>query len=527
MLLPRSTVANKSDVWAADSSGSNASVTWAQGGGQDVSQGSTKTYSNDTSISVAADASIEGFGISGSAGFDASTSSSTATLNTSSNMHGSSTGFSIAKTAQGVADYVFAAQTYILGQAQLTGTLQTLPLTTTVQTTGPLRLAYWTNPYDSVVGGPWWGTAYRIPDVALNHPQRWTWTSTPVQPNIMTFNKVVTSTSPFDQEFYLMRGLYVTSQGAPDGPQIVTAPVTETVLLQARVYNYSHVDMNAPNLVQKAAKVKVRFYGQLFQSDSGEYPVGDSFLIGEQTLAPIPGFASTTTPGDIPNWTMAVQPFNPAEFAQTHGGNAFVRFWVVVWMEDAAGKLVQEMAGHGLTGDPAQATINTMGDVGVEPYSNNVGTFKQVFYIEGPSVAADQQIATSEPPTLTLAGLVIAPPAPRLGLPPAEEQGPTYGGPYGKHQVSVTLQSGGSRLSSMQLLYYDGDPAHGGQLFDWELVPYVGAGSQYVNRVPYTPQACGVRTIYVVAKMGDVAATQSMQVENVPCLMILPWVDKQ
>ena len=104
-----------------------------------------------------------------------------------------------------------------------------------MQTSGPLRLAYWANPYDSVVGGDWWDTAYSLPDVALNHPQRWTWTTNPVQPNIMTFNHVVTSTSPFDQEFYLMRGLYVTSQGAPDGPQIVTAPVTQTVLLQARV----------------------------------------------------------------------------------------------------------------------------------------------------------------------------------------------------------------------------------------------------------------------------------------------------
>ena len=95
-------------------------MTWTQGGGQDVSQGSSSAYSNDTSISVAASASIEGFGFSGKAGFDVSTSSSTQTLNTSSNTHGSSTGFSVAKTAQGVADYVFAAQTYILGQAPVT-----------------------------------------------------------------------------------------------------------------------------------------------------------------------------------------------------------------------------------------------------------------------------------------------------------------------------------------------------------------------------------------------------------------------
>ena len=31
-----------------------------------------------------------------------------------------------------------------------------------------------------------------------------------------------------------------------------------------------------------------------------------------------------------------------------------------------------------------------MGDVAVEPYSNNVGTFKQVFYVQGPAGRAGQ-----------------------------------------------------------------------------------------------------------------------------------------
>jgi hypothetical protein len=508
-LLPRTTIVNKSNVWAADTSGSNASVTWSQGGGQDVSQGSAKTYSNDASISVAASASIEGFGISGSASFDASTSSSTQTLNTSSNTHGSSTGFSIAKTAQGVADYVFAAQTYILGQAPITGTVQTLPLTTTVQTSGPLRLAYWSNPFDSVVGGEWWGTTYSLPDVALNHPQRWTWTSTPTQPNIMTFNHAVTSTSPFDQEFYLMRGLFVTSQGAPAGPQIVTAPVTQTVLLQARVYNYSHVDMNAPELAQKAAAVKVRFYGQLFQSDAGEYPVGSSFLIGEQTLAPIPGYASTTTPGDAPNWNMATQSFDPARFAPTSGGNVYVRFWVVVWMEDSAGALVQEMAGHGLRASPSSEPIATLGDVLVEPYSNNAGTFKQVFYIQPAAGAMNAAVAAGTPPTLTLDALALAPLQPP---------------PLGKHQLTTMVRNGDSRQAALQLLYYDGDPAQGGRLFEWELIPQLAAGAQYVNRVTYTPQACGERIVYVTVQWGNSEVTISTPIDNLPCRIVFPFV---
>lgn len=536
-LLPRSTIVNRSDVWAADSSGSNASVTWSQGSGQSVSQGSSKAYSNDKSISVAANVSIEGFGISGKAGFDASTSSSTATLNTASTTHGSSTGFTIAKTAQGVADYVYAAQTYIMGQAPLTGTLQTLPVTATVQTSGPLRLAYWSNPYDSLLGGDWWATTYNLPDVALNHPQRWTWTTSPVQPNLMTFNHVVTSTSPFDQEFYLMRGLYITSQGAPDGPQLVTAPVTQTVLLQARVYNYSHVDMNAPNLAHKAAAVKVRFYGQLFESSSGDYPVGDSFLIGERDLAPIAGFASATTPGNVPNWSMAVQAFDPSAFVQTQKGEVYVRFWVVVWMEDGAGNLVPEMPGHGLTADPRQAAIATMGDVPIEPYSNNVGTFKQTFYVQDPGAttnatrasnssnssgsnaapgqALTQVSAAGGPPTLTLAILQVVPPTPPLSV-----------GPLGKHMVTTTIAGGATAEDAVQVLYYDGDPAHGGKLFDWELIPHIAAGSQYVNRVTYTPQSCGTHTIYVTAQLAAGEISRSTEIANTPCVMVLPIIGK-
>jgi hypothetical protein len=187
----------------------------------------------------------------------------------------------VSRTAQGVVDYVYAAQTYILGQNSPPSTQQTLPLFSSVVVTGPLRLGFWANPFDAVAGGDWWGTAYTLPDVALNHPQRWTWTNGSSDPNIMTFNAPVTSTSPFDQEFYMLRGLLVTPAGSPNGTQATTAAVDDTVLLQARVYNYSHLDMDDPSLAQKAASVKVRFYGQLFRSDAGEYPVGGSFLIGE------------------------------------------------------------------------------------------------------------------------------------------------------------------------------------------------------------------------------------------------------
>jgi hypothetical protein len=280
--------------------------------------------------------------------------------------------------------------------------------------------------------------------------------------------------------------------------------------------------MNAPSLAQKAAHVRVRFYGQVFQSDEGDYPVGYSFLIGETTLAPIPGFASTTTPGDQPNWRMATVAFNPLNYARTRNGNVFVRFWVVTWMEDSAGQMVKEMAGHGLTADPAKITIHSLGNVPVEPYSNNAGTYKQVFYILDPNAipvdtasSAGASAQNAGPLTLTLAANLTVPPQP-----------PITGGPLGKYLLTATVHNGGGALPPLQLIFSDGDPAQGGTPFDWESIPYVGAGAQYVSQVTYTPQACGDRTVYVTAYAGTQQVTASIPVPTTQCTIILPLIGK-
>ena len=102
---------------------------------------------------------------------------------------------------------------------------------------------------------------------------------------------------------------------------------------------------------------------------------------------------------------------------------------------------------------------------------------------------------------------------------------PTMGGPRGKHQVTAVVKNG-PNAGPLILVYYDGSPEQGGKAFEWAMIPYVAAGAQYVNRVTYTPQACGRRTIYVVAHRGSEEASQIMTVENVPCTLILPWISR-
>lgn len=260
----------------------------------------------------------------------------------------------------------------------------------------------------------------------------------------------------------------------------------------------------------------MRSYGQLFDSIEGQYPEGASFLIGETILAPIPGFASTTTPGNQPNWRMAVVPFNPLAFPLTQKGNVFLRFWVVTWMEDKDNHLVAEMAGHGLAADPAGLAISTLGDVPVEAYSNNAGTYKQVFYLQDPNVVPrGAQVGAAGPLTVSLAALQTAPPTP-----------PLQAGPLGKYLVTATVHNGGDPLPAVQLIYSDGDPAAGATPFDWEFTPYLGAGAQYVSRVNYAPSACGDRTVYVTAIAGTQQVTAGIKVPTVQCAIILPVINK-
>jgi len=99
-----------------------------------------------------------------------------ATLNESTSTLGSSSGIAIKRPSFiDPTSYAYVAQTYIFGQAPPTGTEQQIPLSTAVQSGGPLWTAFVADPTDPKAGF-WWKQAYTKPDVALNHPSRWLWT---------------------------------------------------------------------------------------------------------------------------------------------------------------------------------------------------------------------------------------------------------------------------------------------------------------------------------------------------------------
>jgi hypothetical protein len=198
--------------------------------------------------------------------------------------------------------------------------------------------------------------------VALNHPARWVETNEKDALNCLTYDDGLSdyclainepeTNDLWNSSYYWMRGLLVTV-GGTDGPQLTQATVGDTVWLQARVYNHSFEDMDANT------SIKVRFYRQEM---SGTGPVGDSVLIDEKTVDPLPDFNSTNFVG-VPNWTTVATAWIPPETL----GDTYHIFWVLVWIEDGSGNIVAELPGHGLSELPGDLT--SIGDAPLESVS--------------------------------------------------------------------------------------------------------------------------------------------------------------
>ena len=322
-----------------------------------------RSFSDDVSFSYSERAGVQGIdGASFNYNLDIGASTSLSTLNVNSSTVSASAGVEQFKPAfdsdiTQCCSYDFTG--YIFGQSNVRNpAYQSLSLKdpqgnpVDIATTGPMFIGF----LDDVLGvgdncnagnGQWWQQVYNLPDVSLNHPERWQWNKS-TQTAAFDLADQSGDLSPLDQSFCHMKGFFITRPGEQgSSPNLATATAGNNLNLTARIYNYSLVDTNNPSLTHPAASIQVSFYGQLFCHSGSRTEnscingtatcpagtlCGNGFLIGQTEVPSIPGYESTTTP-NVPNWTTATVDFPTQQYP--HLANTYMVFWVIVWMEDA------------------------------------------------------------------------------------------------------------------------------------------------------------------------------------------------
>jgi hypothetical protein len=158
-------------------------------------------------------------------------------------------------------------------------------------------------------------------------------------------------------------------------------------------------------------------------------------------------------------------------------------FWVVVWMQDANGNLVAEMQDHGLTSVPSP-TSTQITQVPVEAHSNNVGMYPvhQPFFISPAGAPGASETAAGNGVLQSLALAV----GPQAGL-------------NQPIKVVATVQASTAPVNSVNISYYDGDPALNGTLFDMQTITHMDPGAAYYHRSFFVPSTCGTHTLYAKA----------------------------
>ena len=514
-----------------DGSTITQTVTWTGSGEADRSTGLEQNYSFENDFSVNGAIEFAGIGTEGGYGLDVSGSFGFNNLIKSTTTLGNSTGLEISKpgTFPGFLNYGYSVKPYIVGTVQPRGQVDNQQPSTDVQTAGLLRAVFTADPLSSnPPSGGWWQQAYTAaPDVALNHPSRWTYSalSVPTSGDLPGNCLAVgdgksmdcaelsqrSPNNPWLDIFHFMRGFFISSASYPgQGPQLEQAKAGDVLTLQARVYNYSLLAM------PEGTEVHVRFYFMPWNTTRNLPAVTNgpnSYLISEEKVAAIPEFNESSGPNAQPNWTLVPTTFDTSKFQETKNGNAHLVFWVVVWMQDGSGNLISEMPAHGLTAIPPAGTQDSDGETTVEfsgtqanpgvaqfeecqppdqsgnvsCYSNNIGLYKQVFYIVPPQLLGASPGPKNGTGTVDIGKIDVS----ANQITPGETE-----------VLSATLSASGAAASGVSVNFYDGDPKEGGQLFDVERAPYIAADAQYLVQTTYQSSTCGVHHLFAVVNKG-------------------------
>jgi hypothetical protein len=478
-------------TWSTDSSTLTEETSWTKEETEGSSASLDQNYSFEHDVSVVG--ACCGRLVSGtvSAELNLSGSFGFTNLNKSVATVGKSTGIGVEKPGTFLTpeNYNYAVTPLIFGQPKPPNLVDKVPLDGDIDTAGILRTAFVADPTGTSAGS-WWKRAYSsAPDVALNHPSRWSIESlgleNPVPPNCRsvgsresTMDCAIFSPSfpnaPWDSLFHWMRGFFISSALNPGkGPQLTTAKAGDKLALQTRVYNYSRAAMAA------GTEVHVRFYVQ--PVDNLKSPLGESRLINDQdvVLSPIPPFS-----GDARapvNWVLAGTTFDTTPYA-----NQYLTFWVVVWLQSPGGQLVKETPGHGLTRIPG--TLNSIADVETEQYSNNVGFYNSEFYVFPKTGVQAASLLNKEPASIEMDSLQLS----RRNA----NRGQVI-------TVSTALTAEAASASGVTAIFYDGDPQAGGEAFGLERAPYIPENGLYEVEAPYFANTCGKHDIFVVVHPGS------------------------
>jgi len=262
-----------------------------------------------------------------------------------------------------------------------------------------------------------------------------------------------------------MKGLLITPAGVSgEGPQLTQAVAGVPLLLRTRVYNYSLANMPS------GSNIVVQFYGQPWDPTL-LVPAGNAFLIDSVQLPPLPGFNSASSGGTTPNWTIA----STEKLDTTSYGDQYLVFWVLVYMTNALG-LVPEMPGHGLTAIPPTLDSIAAATAYLEPYSNNIGFYRSLFYI-----APQASVASSNPgqPELDMRPIGVS--ASRVFL--------------GDKVIISGLVHAADAVDGLSVLLRDGTPTDKGKLFDVEPISHIRAGGAHLVKTVYRPSTCGTHVL--------------------------------
>jgi len=498
---PTINVLSQSVTLSADSLKSTVAVNW-QNQQTDGSTASTQAkFSFDASFSASFAGGLPlvdkgtfttDIDVSGSTGFSQ--------LKTKSTQLGKSNGITINKpTIPGQDLYSYTFSPYIFGRQQSGGVVDNQPLATDVTTIGLLQTAFIVNPLKQNVSN-WWSQTYNIPDVALNHPSRWQLTkpplSSPIPGNCLTWDgssqmdclekNIDSPGDPWTSPFHFLRGFFVSSINNPNqGPNLGTAVNGDQLALTTRVYNYSFQPMPPDSTVH------VRFYGQQWATDDSNggvsnTPIGNSFLIGETSVDPIPPF-NPLTPNAPLNWNFATVKFDTTPYS-----DRYITFFVVVWIQNKDGSIGSEMAFHGLNKFDPSKPINSFSDLAAfeEEYGNNIGFYNSAFYVFAkPPATLNRKLGTKANTTPELHMSAVKTSA--SSIKPGE-----------RLEITATLQTGDQGVAAVTARFFDGDPANGGKVFDSERIAYIRPNARYGLRILFPLSDCGSHQIFVQVANG-------------------------